>query len=188
VTSTLERRDAIEAFFTAHHARLHALVRHCANAPEAAIEDACQTAWTILLRRPDVTLDERGLAWLTTVATREAWRLASTTREIPVGSYHGEGTGHQQEPGESPHPDERSAEQRALERLEHAERVAALQTLKPREREALVLHGLGHSYQEIAQLMNSSYTAVNRRLSEGRAALRRGGRGTTAATTSLPVR
>ena len=71
------------------------------------------------------------------------------------------------------HPDERSAEERALARIEHDERVDADQALKPREREALYLKGLGYSYQAIMRLTGSSYTAVNRRLSEGRAALRR---------------
>ena len=45
--------------------------------------------------------------------------------------------------------------------------------LKPREREALYLFGLGYSYHEIAQITNATYTAVNRRITEGRAALRR---------------
>lgn len=78
--------------------------------------------------------------------------------------------------GEPAHPDERSAEQRALMRIEDEERVRAFATLKPREREALYLLGLGYSYREIAKLTQSSQTAINRRISEGRAALRRGGR------------
>jgi RNA polymerase sigma factor (sigma-70 family) len=162
VTSTLERRAAIEAFFTAHATRLHTVVSRSAHAPEHTIEDACQTAGAILLRRPDVTLDDHGLSWLTTVAIREAWRLASTAHEIPVGSYQGATSGHDDEPSEPPHPDDRSAEQRALERIEHAERVDALRTLKPREREALYLHGLGHSYHEIADL--SGVNRCRRRL------------------------
>ena len=185
MTSTLERREQIEAFFTAHAAQLHTRVRRSAHAPEPTIEDACQSAWTILLRRPDITLDDHGLAWLTTVATREAWRLASTAREIPVGSCQG-ATGHDDEaPSEQRRPDERSAEQRALERIEHSERIEALRTLKPREREALVLHGLGHSYHEIAELTESSYTAINRRISEGRRALRR--RSRTTASPRQPI-
>ena len=41
-----------------------------------------------------------------------------------------------------------------------------------REREALYLKGLGYSYTEIMRLTGASYTAVNRRITEGRAALR----------------
>jgi RNA polymerase sigma factor (sigma-70 family) len=174
-TSGRERRERVGAFFAAHAMRLQGSVRAAARAPEPIIEDACQTAWAILLRRPDITLDDRGLLWLATVAIREAWRHASTARETPAGGFQGAipGDGELAEPA---HPDDRSAEQRALMRIEHDERVQALATLRPREREALYLHGLGYSYQEIAKLTQSSYTAVNRRITEGRAALRRGGR------------
>jgi RNA polymerase sigma-70 factor, ECF subfamily len=44
--------------------------------------------------------------------------------------------------------------------------------VKPREREALYLKALGYSYQEIARLTDSTYTAVDRRITEGRAVLR----------------
>jgi RNA polymerase sigma factor (sigma-70 family) len=172
-STTLERREQIGAFFAANATRLQRTVTRAARAPEPVIEDACQAAWAILLRRADITLDERGFSWLATVAIREAWRDASSARETPVGGFHG---GRDDEMAEPAHPDDRSAEQRALARIEHAERVDALRALKLREREALVLHGLGYSYNEIANLTNSSFTAVNRRLSEGRAALLRGGR------------
>ena len=129
------------------------------------------------MRRSDVTLDDRGLNWLAVVATREAWRQASTARETPVGSFQGGTRGHDDEQMPEPaHPDDRSAEERALARIEHDERVDAVKTLKPREREALYLKGLGYSYHEIADLTNSTYTAVNRRITKGRAALRHGGR------------
>jgi DNA-directed RNA polymerase specialized sigma24 family protein len=68
--------------------------------------------------------------------------------------------------------DEPAADEQALARIEHAERVADLRTLKPRERRALYLKALGYSYNEICDLTAASYTAVNRRLSEGRARLR----------------
>jgi RNA polymerase sigma factor (sigma-70 family) len=177
VTPSPERRDEIGAFFAANATRLHNAVRRSARAPEQTIEDACQAAWTILLRRPDITLDERGLAWLVTVATHHAWELASIADETPVGGFQGGATGHDAEQMLEPAArDDRSAEQRALARIEHDERVEALATLKPREREALYLKGLGYSYREIAKLTNSTYTAVDRRIKEGRAALRRGGR------------
>jgi DNA-directed RNA polymerase specialized sigma24 family protein len=175
VTTSPERRhDEIGAFFAANATRLPTMVRARAHAPEHVIEDACQTAWTILLRRPDITLDQRGLAWLATVATHHAWRTAAYPDEIPTGSF--QDAGHDGELGEPAHPDTPSAEDRAIARIEHRERLAAVATLKPREREALYLKGLGYSYNEIAQLTNSTYTAVNRRITEGRRALRHGGR------------
>jgi DNA-directed RNA polymerase specialized sigma24 family protein len=57
--------------------------------------------------------------------------------------------------------------------LTQPERAQAFRQLKPREREALFLKALGYSYNEIARLTDSTYTAVNRRLTEGRARLRR---------------
>ena len=120
--------------------------------------------------RPDVTLDQRGLAWLATVAAREAWRLASSAREVPVGYLPGD-----PEPGIAPEPpaDTTDPADQVVAREQHAQRVQDLARLKPREREALYLKALGHSYQEICELTNASHTAVNRRLAEGRARLRK---------------
>jgi hypothetical protein len=84
-------------------------------------------------------------------------RLASNPGETLVGSFQGGATGHDAEPT---HPDDRSAEQRALARIEHDERVDAVKTLKPREREALYLKGLGYSYHEIADLSRGSRVNV----------------------------
>jgi hypothetical protein len=41
-----------------------------------------------LSRRPDITLDERGLSWLVTVAIHQAWQLASIADEVPVYSAY----------------------------------------------------------------------------------------------------
>jgi DNA-directed RNA polymerase specialized sigma24 family protein len=48
-----------------------------------------------------------------------------------------------------------------------------LRALKATQQRALCLRGLGYSYREICQLTAATYTAVNRRITEGRAALRR---------------
>lgn len=48
----------------------------------------------------------------------------------------------------------------------------AVSSLKPVERQALALKALGYAYTEIGELTEATYTAVNRRLTEGRAALR----------------
>jgi DNA-directed RNA polymerase specialized sigma24 family protein len=151
-TNTADHRhDEIGTFFAANADRLHRTVQRAARAPEQTIQDACQTAWTILLRRPDIPLDARGYAWLVTVATRQAWGLASIAAETPVGSFQAGDSDDAQMP-EPVDRDDRSAEQRALARIEHDERVAAFATLKPRERQALYLKGSGYSYHEIAGL------------------------------------
>ena len=171
MTSTSARADQIAAFYAQHAAALRRTVARRAHAPEQTIEDACQNAWATLLRHPEVTLDQGGLAWLATVAAREAWRLASRAREIPVGAY----LPGDPEPGilSEPPADTTDPADRAAAREHHAQRVQDLARLKPREREALYLKALGHSYQEIAALTNASMTAVNRRLTEGRGRLRK---------------
>ena len=92
-------------------------------------------------------------------------------RELPVGAYLPGNT----EPGIVPEPPAETADpaDRAVAREHHAQRVNDFARLKAREREALYLKALGHSYQEIAALTNASYTAVNRRINEGRARLRK---------------
>ena len=125
-------------------------------------------AWATLVRRPDIELDRRGFVWLLTVAEREAWRLSSLAREVAAGGLRGEWGENLPELADTRagHLDDR-----VITRLD---RARAIRTLKPREREALYLFELGHSYDEIAQITNATYTAVNRRIAEGRAALRGG--------------
>ena len=152
------REQQVAAFYTQHAAALQRTVARRAHAAEQTIEDACQCAWAVLLGRPDITLDERGLAWLATVAAREAWRLASSAREVPVGAY----LPGDPEPGIAPEPpaDTTDPADRVVAREQHAQRGQDLARLKPREREALYLKALGHSYREICELTNASHTKV----------------------------
>jgi DNA-directed RNA polymerase specialized sigma24 family protein len=81
-TSAAERRPALrgdeEALYRQHHRGLYRAVAHAVHAPAALIEDACQVAWTILLR---VQPDRRSIfGWLYVVATREAFRLCARER------------------------------------------------------------------------------------------------------------
>ncbi len=183
-----DRDDRVGEFFAAHEGKLRRVVGRKINAPHALIEDACANAWAILLRRPDITLDEAGLKWLITVAINEALRLLHRTRgETPVGTFQRDPRDHTTDDAYAPaDTDMPGADERALERIEHAERVDAFRELKPREREALYLKALGYSYREIARLTDSTYTAVNRRISEGRTVLR-GGRPNTSPTNPKPA-
>ena len=166
MTPTTARAQEIAAFYARHADRLQRIVAAHVNAPAQTIEDACQNAWATLLRREDVTLDERGAAWLATVAIREGWRL-TRRGEVPTAAMR---PGMPDSLGLA--ADEPAADEQALARIEHAERVADLRTLKESERRALYLKALGYSYNEICDLTAASYTAVNRRLSGGRARLR----------------
>jgi DNA-directed RNA polymerase specialized sigma24 family protein len=75
-----------------HHRDLHRAVAHTVNAPRELIEDACQSAWAILLRaQPERTSI---FGWLYVVATREALRLCERERRhnhleamFPAGTW-----------------------------------------------------------------------------------------------------
>jgi DNA-directed RNA polymerase specialized sigma24 family protein len=87
------------------------------------------------------------------VAINEAIALLRRTRgETPVGTFQADARGHDDTDVPEPaNADAPGADELALRRIEHAERVVAFRQakLKPREREALVLQALGYSYQEI---------------------------------------
>lgn len=135
MTSTTARAQEIAAFYARFASRLQRIVSTKVNAPAQTIEDACQSALATLLRREDVTLDERGAAWLATVAVHEGWR-PTRRGEVPAGAMRSG----MPKAGEPPEP---AADERALARIEHAERVADLRTLKESERSALYLKALG---------------------------------------------
>jgi DNA-directed RNA polymerase specialized sigma24 family protein len=166
-----KRRQALAAFYATHHRHVQAAVHYRARqADDAIIADACAIAWLKLVRRPDITLDGNGAAWLKTTAAREAWRLMDRGAEILAGVFL-----------TNPDDADELAEPATLDgdpvaaAINHEtqrERVEQFATLKARERRDLVLNAGGYTYHEIATLTGSSYTAVNRRISEGRARLR----------------
>lgn len=166
-----DRATAIDAFYREHHRRLERkLAGRIGGVSDDPIEEACQQAWTALLRRPDVRLDRDGMGWLTMVATQEAWR-AARPKDVPTGAYAlSADRGVIAEPGAHPGP---ALDEQIVGRELHRQRVQHLARLKPAERQALGLHAVGCSYSEIGRLTGASYTAVNRRLAEGRVGLRR---------------
>jgi DNA-directed RNA polymerase specialized sigma24 family protein len=76
---------------------------------------------------------------------------------------------------EHPEPpaDIRDVPEQVADRIQHAQRLADLATIKPNDRRTLYLKGLGYRYTEIMQITGASYTSVNRRITEGRRALRK---------------
>jgi DNA-directed RNA polymerase specialized sigma24 family protein len=174
VTNNCQRDHEVGACFAANADRLNRIVaRRVVNTSREVIEDACASAWTILVGRPDITLDARGLAWLVAVATNEALRLVSKTRpERLAGGFLASRSDDASREGMlEPVADTRGVDEVALARVEHEERLAALRRVKPRDRQALFLKGMGYSYREIMEITDATYTAVNRRITEGRAAL-----------------
>lgn len=145
------------------------------NAPSPAdAEEALQDGCLEFLRYYDGPAGTQALCWLMLAVKHRAWEAGRRvrTREAFYQVAVTDTAAEEAEPllhvlSERPGP------------AEHAERgeeaavfFAALGGLKPDERAALLLVGLGYSYREIMGRQGWSYTKLNRCLSEGRAALR----------------
>jgi DNA-directed RNA polymerase specialized sigma24 family protein len=134
-----------------HHRDLERAVARVVNATPELVEDACQTAWAILLRnQPDrVSI----FAWLRVVAVHEAFRLSATERRDARL--------------ERLHPDDGdwqdiTADPRSLDdSVQAREALRILAALPERQRNDLTLVVAGHSYNEIAELTGPrTYTNV----------------------------
>jgi len=156
------RGDEGELYRRHHQALLRAVARQV-NAPEALIEDACQRAWIILLRRqPD-----RGpglFAWLRIVAIREAWALSRTERRTVALD---ELTELDEEPAALAGPADQLEDA-----LEARRALRALAALPDRQRRYLTRLASGHSYHEIAHVEHATYTNVNKHLARARRTVR----------------
>ena len=72
-----DRLQHLAKLYAKHDAQLLSLVRRRVAAQPATAADACSYAWAQLLAAEhiDLTVPWGPLAWLTTTAVREAWRL-----------------------------------------------------------------------------------------------------------------
>lgn len=167
-----DRTAELERFYAARSMQLRrAVAASVTTTDETVLEDACQHAWATLVRRADVTLDERGAAWLATVAIREGWRLARPRRDVPSGAIRGLDP----DPLELPEPPafDTDTECSALDRIEHRGQLLAVRTLAPAQRRVVVLQALGFGYAEIAEDLQVTAAAVNGHLSRARRKLQR---------------
>ena len=154
-----DRTEQLDAFYREHHQALEAATAREAHVTSEILEDACQNAWTVLTRRPDIRLDRGGLRWLTITAIRDARRQRDRTQHAeryPATSDLQAG-----DPLE-----------RVLELSDHDARLGRFAQLTSTQRTTLYLQAAGHSYDELEHLTRSTRTAVNRRLVEGRRTLR----------------
>ena len=153
-----------DELYRRHHRELHHAVSHAVHAPRELIDDACQTAWTILLRRQP----ERDaiFAWLRVVAIHEAYRLSAIDRRDARLERL------RLEDGDSK---EGMADPRSLDdSVEALEALRELASLPERRRNDLALRVAGYSYEEIrAQTPGRTRTNVNKSLLKARARIRR---------------
>jgi hypothetical protein len=100
----------------------------------------------------------RRIAWLRVVAIREAWTQSARARaETPAGDFC---TPYACELAPSEHPEPpagtRDVAEQVVARIQHAQRLHDLATIKPNDRRALYLQGLGYRYREIAKLSRAA--------------------------------
>jgi RNA polymerase sigma factor (sigma-70 family) len=161
---TLQGDDA--QLFSVFHAELQRTVRRVVNTSAANIEDACADAWLALLRYdPDRRPTIRG--WLVVVAIREAIRRDRLDRRHRpfIEDLDDDRTGVLAETvaALATSDDVKFDAHEALERLVE---------MKARHRRAFVLHVAGYSYDEIAEFIGVTRTAVDRYLRRARSHVR----------------
>jgi RNA polymerase sigma factor (sigma-70 family) len=156
----VQRGDEAELYRRYQRQLVHAVARSV-NAPRELIEDACQTAWLILLcRQPD---RDRVFGWLRTVAIHEAYRLSGVERrDAPVS------------PGAAVVWADGVADGRAcLDRqLEARLALARVAELAPRQRRLFALQIAGLSYAQTAAVTGDSVRTVDRQLRRAHARVR----------------
>lgn len=159
------RNEQISDLFRELAGTLHGVVRRNAKGvADATIEDACAFAWTQLVERPHVLLDDEHMVlnWLVKVATREAWH--SSRQQVRV------------QPSETI-ADRVDAISTAPENVEQTvlgrDRLRALTAptgrqglpaLTERQRQMLFLLATGHTYAEISEITGATLRTVDRQL------------------------
>jgi DNA-binding CsgD family transcriptional regulator len=150
-----------EALYRRYESRLRAWLAGRVSASPALVEDACASAWLILIAKPP-DCGERVFGWLCTVALHEAYRLLRLERREPPS-----------EPADRRPafvPPGRDDPEAALE----AKRaLLALASLRERERRYMAWQAGGYRYREIQTLAGgATYTNVNRHLTRAHRRLR----------------
>jgi DNA-directed RNA polymerase specialized sigma24 family protein len=146
-----------------HHRDLHRAVAHVVKAPRELIEDACQTAWAILL----YTQPERYaiFAWLRVVAIHEAYRLSAIERR--------DARLERLRPEDSDWHDAIADPHSLDEAIAALEALRALASLPELQRIDLTLKVAGYSYEEIRAMTPArTLTNLNKLLVKARRGIR----------------
>lgn len=157
------RAEVIADLYHAESETIKRLVASRARAPEAVLEDACQTAWERLCCHPEVNLQrDAAMRWLVLTAIRQAWREARG-ESLAAPS-----------PGELPDPASESPSPLdvAITREHSRALVSRLDRLSARERRFLALRAAGLSYREISGLTGTPVRTVERQIMGGQRKLR----------------
>jgi RNA polymerase sigma factor (sigma-70 family) len=144
--------------------RLAQIVRSHVHAPEAVIEDACQIAWSRLVRHADHVHRDAALSWLVTTAEREAFKLTRRDRREVSLDAELERTGELPFPSRAPEP---------AEIVEFRDRLGELRRLPERQQRLLWMHAAGLTYVEMADRTGDSRRTVERQLLRAKGRLER---------------
>lgn len=156
---TPERIAAVGRFAAEHQEALLRKLRNSVRVSHDDIhQDALQFAWTLLLQRDQITLDDRGVGWVFTVARHQALDLIKEQQKEPSLEITGG------------HVDPRSNDPAQIVADRH--QLAELKRLPDRQHRALLQSGFGHSREEMAERSDDSLRTVDRQLSRARAAAR----------------
>jgi RNA polymerase sigma factor (sigma-70 family) len=155
----------LDGLYRSSAVRLAGIVRRELGAPDVIVEDACQSAWSKLLRHRQSVAREAAFSWLATTAVREALRMvARTEREPSLEASIEDGV----RPDAFRLPVDEEPEQLVAARL----RVEDLRCLPARQQRLLWLQALGCSHAEIAALSGCTPRTVHRQLHRARRRLR----------------
>ena len=164
MSPSTERHEQLAELYAAHAGQLRDVVRKHGSQNTQIVQDACAHAWAQLIAAEQISLQRprRGvLAWLTTTANREAWRLQrDTTRVRATDSTAIDML--------TAHPDDVAVDELVIARL----RLDLVSQLPERPRRFLLRLALGYSYREIAAAEHVSYTTTNKQIARAKRLLR----------------
>jgi len=155
--------------YAEHAAHLARAVHASVNTTDAIVEDACSTAWAVLLRRQP----SRGatlFGWLRIVAIREAIRLDRAARAS--SSFASES---RRDHDYSPEDARRGLHMAAVhdEPAVYArEALREIAQLPERPRRVFALHVAGYDYAEISELTGDTVRTVDRLMRRARQQVR----------------
>lgn len=144
-------------------------VRATVRAPDDVVEDACQFAWSQLVRRPGGVAAGSVYGWLLSTAQREAYRLLRVrARDVSLDAEL-------EKPGSVrlERAMIRSGQAGAPDELAQCrEYLTAVRTLPVRQQRMLWLKALGLSQAEVSRHERCTTRVVDRQLGTARRALR----------------
>jgi RNA polymerase sigma factor (sigma-70 family) len=137
--------------------RLRQIVGCTVQVTDQVLDDACQVAWSRLLRRPgSIRQPEAALAWLARTASREAIKITRRAERELSWEALAERDGASRAIAVRPPSTEELVAFRA--------RLDEVRALPPRQQQLVWLQGLGLSYREMAGYTGATQRTVERQL------------------------